>query len=289
MNSQFHTRPLTGAAFARAALACVAFAVLAFAPINARAEDAIVVASTTSLQDSGLYDYLLPIFTRKTGIIVKVVARGTGQALDTGRRGDADVVFVHAESAELQFIADGDGVKRYPVMYDDFVLIGPANDPAGIRGETDIVKAFRALYEKRATFISRGDRSGTHIAELGFWKDAGVDVDAGKGSWYRPIGQGMGAALNVASASNAYVLSDRPSWLNFGNKGDLEILVQGDPRLFNQYSAILVNPKTHPQVKREQGMRFIEFLVSPEGQSAIGSYKIQDLQAFHPDAQGVFP
>jgi tungstate transport system substrate-binding protein len=289
MNLHFRTCPLSFAALARGALACAALAMLALAPIGARAEDAIVVASTTSLQDSGLYDYLLPIFTRKTGIVVKVVARGTGQALDTGRRGDADVVFVHAEKAELQFVADGDGVKRYPVMYDDFVLIGPASDPAGINGETDVVKAFKALYAKRATFISRGDRSGTHIAELDFWKDAGVDVEAGKGSWYRPIGQGMGAALNVASAADAYVLSDRPSWLNFGNKGNLKILVQGDPRLFNQYSVILVNPKTHPQVKQELGMRFIEFLVSPQGQSAIGSYKIQDQQAFHPDANGAFP
>jgi tungstate transport system substrate-binding protein len=268
------------------ALMGAALTALALAPIMASAEDSIVVASTTSLQDSGLYDYLLPIFTHKTGIVVKVVARGTGQALDTGRRGDADVVFVHAESAELQFIADGDGVKRYPVMYDDFVLIGPASDPAGILGQSDVVKAFQALYAKHATFISRGDRSGTHIAELGFWQDAGIDIDAGKGSWYRPIGQGMGAALNVASASNAYVLSDRPSWLNFGNKGDLKILVQGDPRLFNQYSVILVNPKTHPQVKQELGMRFIDYLVSPQGQSDIGLYQINGQQAFHPDAKG---
>jgi tungstate transport system substrate-binding protein len=276
-------------AFRTIAFAGVALAALCLSPLEARAEDAIVVASTTSLQDSGLYDYLLPIFTRKTGIIVKVVARGTGQALDTGRRGDADVVFVHAESQELQFIADGDGVKRYPVMYDDFVLIGPAGDPAHILGGTDIVKAFQAVAAAHAVFISRGDRSGTHIAELGFWKDAGIDVDAAKGSWYRPIGQGMGAALNVASASDAYVLSDRPSWLNFGNKGNLRILVQGDPRLFNQYSVILVNPKTHPQVKQEQGMRFIEYLVSPQGQSAIAQYKINEQQAFHPNADGVFP
>lgn len=279
MNLQFRTTRFLVAALVA----------LAVAPLGVCAEDAIVVASTTSLQDSGLYDYLLPIFTRKTGIVVKVVARGTGQALDTGRRGDADVVFVHAEAAELQFIADGDGVKRYPVMYDDFVLLGPASDPAHILGETDIVKAFQALAARHALFISRGDRSGTHIAELGFWKDAGVDVDPAKDSWYRAIGQGMGAALNVASASDAYVLSDRPSWLNFGNKGDLKILVQGDPRLFNQYSVILVNPKTHPQVKREQGMRFIEYLVSPQGQSDIGRYKIKEEQAFHPDAQGAFP
>ncbi len=275
--------------FGTFALVSAVLAALSVGPIKAGAENSIVVASTTSLQDSGLYDYLLPIFTRKTGIIVKVVARGTGQALDMGHRGDADVVLVHAESAELQFIAEGDGVKRYPVMYDDFVLIGPTSDPAGILGETDVVKAFQAIGLKQATFISRGDRSGTHIAELGFWKDAGIDIDAGKGSWYRPIGQGMGAALNVASASNAYVLSDRPSWLNFGNKGELKILAQGDPRLFNQYSAILVNPKTHPQVKQELGMRFIEYLVSPQGQGDIAVYKINDQQAFHPDAKGAFP
>jgi tungstate transport system substrate-binding protein len=169
------------------------------------------------------------------------------------------------------------------------VLIGPSSDPAGILGQTDVVKAFQTLYAKHALFISRGDRSGTHIAELGFWKEAGIDVDAGKGSWYRPIGQGMGAALNVASASDAYVLSDRPSWLNFGNKGDLKILVQGDPRMFNQYSVILVNPKTHPQIKQDLGLRFIDYLVSPRGQSAIALYTINGQQAFHPDANGVSP
>jgi tungstate transport system substrate-binding protein len=263
---------------------CAALAALAFAPLMAAADSAIVVASTTSTQDSGLYDFLLPIFTRKTGIIVKVVSQGTGQALDTGRRGDADVVFVHAEAAELQFIADGDGLRRYPVMYDDFVLIGPKADPGGIAGQTDVIKAFQTLAGGRAPFISRGDRSGTHIAELGFWKSAGVDIDRIKGPWYRSIGQGMGAALNVASASDAYVLSDRPSWLNFGNKGDLKIILEGDPRLFNQYSVILVNPKKHPQVKREPAMRFIDYLVSPQGQGDIALYKIKGEQAFHPNA-----
>ena len=244
----------------------------------------IVVASTTSTQDSGLYDYLLPIFKRNTGITVKIVAQGTGQALDTARRGDADVVFVHAKAAELQFIAEGEGVKRYPVMYDDFVLLGPKNDPAGVSGLTDITKAFRDIHDKQAVFISRGDRSGTHIAELGFWKDAGVDVDKDKGPWYRSIGQGMGAALNAASASDGYVLSDRPTWMHFENQGDLTLLVEGDPRLFNQYSVILVNPVKHTSVKKELGQKFIDYLVSPQGQKDIADYKIKGARMFHPDA-----
>lgn len=247
-------------------------------------DDFIVVASTTSTQDSGLYDYLLPIFTRKTGIIVKIVAQGTGQALDTARRGDADVVFVHAKAAELQFIAEGESLKRYPVMYDDFVLLGPRSDPAGVMGVKDIAKAFRSIEGKHATFISRGDRSGTHVAELGFWKDAGVDIDRDRGAWYRAIGQGMGAALNAASASNAYVLSDRPTWVHFGNKGELAILVEGDPRLFNQYSVMLVNPAKHPTVKKELGQKFIDYLLSPQGQRDIANYKIEGAQVFHPNA-----
>ncbi len=264
--------------------AAAGMAVLAAAPVLA-AEKSIVLASTTSTQDSGLYDYLLPIFTRRTGIIVKVIAQGTGQALDTARRGDADVVLVHAESAELQFIAEGEALRRYPVMYDDFVLLGPRSDPAGIMGMKDIVRVFQVIGEKRPPFISRGDRSGTHIAELGFWHDAGVDLDEKKGSWYRSIGQGMGAALNVASASNAYVLSDRPTWLHFQNKGELTILVEGDPRLFNQYSVMLVNAAKHPTVKSDLGRRFIDYLVSPAGQNDIAHYKINGAQSFHPDAK----
>jgi tungstate transport system substrate-binding protein len=247
-------------------------------------DDFIVVASTTSTQDSGLYDYLLPIFTHKTGIIVKIVAQGTGQALDTARRGDADVVFVHAKTAELQFIAEGESLKRYPVMYDDFVLLGPRSDPAGVMGVKDIAKAFRRIEDKHATFISRGDRSGTNVAELGFWKDAGVDIDRDKGAWYRSIGQGMGAALNVASASNAYVLSDRPTWVHFGNPGELVILVEGDPRMFNQYSVMLVNPAKHPNVKKELGQKLIDYLVSPQGQRDIANYKIKGAQMFYPNA-----
>lgn len=270
------------------ALACllaVATATLGLMPRAVRADNAIVVASTTSTQDSGLYGYLLPIFTRKTGITVKIVALGTGQALDTGRRGDADVVFVHAEEAEKQFVADGDGVRRYPVMYDDFILVGPSKDPAGVHGQTDIVKALAAVRAQQAPFISRGDRSGTHAAELGYWKEAGIDMEHDKGAWYRAVGQGMGAALNIASASDAYVLTDRPSWLNFGNKGDLKILVEGDPRLFNQYSVILVNPAKHPAVKKELAQQFIDYLVSPQGQTDIAHYRIGGAQAFHPDAK----
>jgi tungstate transport system substrate-binding protein len=252
----------------------------------ARADDdkSIVVASTTSTQDSGLFEYLLPIFKRKTGITVKVIAQGTGQALDTGRRGDADVVFVHAKDAELQFLKEGQSLKRYPVMYNDFVLIGPKSDPAGIKGMTDIAQALRAIEAKRAPFISRGDRSGTHIAELNLWKAAGIDIGQDRGPWYKSIGQGMGAALNVAAATDAYVLSDRATWIHFGNKADLEIMVQGDKRLFNQYGVMLVNPKKHPNVKAALGQEFIEYLISPEGQKDIANYKIDGQQLFYPNA-----
>ena len=247
-------------------------------------EKSIVVASTTSTEDSGLFRHILPLFKAKTGIDVKVVAPGTGQALDTGRRGDADVVFVHAKSAEEKFLADGAGVKRYPVMYNDFVLIGPKSDAAGISGGKDIVAALKAIKEKGAPFISRGDRSGTHIAELNLWKAAGIDIEKERGPWYREIGQGMGAALNTASASNAYVLSDRGTWLSFKNRGDLTISVEGDKRLFNQYGVILVNPAKHPHVKKELGQAFIDWLVSPEGQKAIADYKINGEQLFYPNA-----
>src|SRR6185369_12967373 len=205
-------------------------------------ERSIVVASTTSTEDSGLFGFLLPIFKAKSGIAVKVVAQGTGQALDTARRGDADVVFVHAKAAEEKFLAEGFGVKRYPVMYNDFVLIGPAGDPASIKGSKNIVAALKAIKDKAAPFISRGDRSGTHIAELALWTAAGIDIEKDKGPWYKSIGQGMGAALNTASASNAYVLTDRGTWLAFKNRGDLVIAVEGDRRLFNQYGVMLVNP-----------------------------------------------
>jgi tungstate transport system substrate-binding protein len=247
-------------------------------------EKSIVVASTTSTQDSGLFGYLLPRFKAHSGIDVKVVALGTGQALDTARRGDADAVFVHAKPEEEKFLAEGFGVRRYPVMYNDFVLIGPASDPAGIKGSKDIAAALTALKAKGAPFISRGDRSGTHLAELKLWQDAGIDIAAEKGPWYKAIGQGMGAALNTASAADAYVLADRGTWLSFRNKGTLVVDVQGDKRLFNQYGVMLVNPAKHPSVRKELGQQFIDWLVSPEGQRAIAGYQINGEQLFYPNA-----
>jgi tungstate transport system substrate-binding protein len=267
-------------------LSSVAFAIIlgAVSSAAAFAEDrSIVVASTTSTQDSGLFGYLLPIFKAKTGIDVKVIAQGTGQALDTARRGDADVVFVHAKPQEERFVADGFGVKRFDVMYNDFVLIGPKSDPAGVKGK-DIATALKAIEAKGAPFVSRGDRSGTHAAELALWIIAGIDIATAKGSWYREIGQGMGAALNTASAMNAYVLSDRGTWISFKNRGDLDIVVEGDKRLFNQYGVILVNPEKFPTVKKELGQAFLDWLISPEGQGAIAGYKIDGQQLFFPDA-----
>jgi tungstate transport system substrate-binding protein len=266
----------------RACLFLLAAAMLAAAPAAAQ-DKFIVVASTTSTQDSGLFGYLLPLFKQKTGIDVRVVAQGTGQALDTGRRGDADVVFVHAKAAEEKFLAEGFGVKRYPVMYNDFVLIGPQDDPARVRGK-DIVAALRTIKQKSAPFISRGDRSGTHIAELKLWQDAGIDIAAEKGPWYREIGQGMGAALNMASAADGYVLSDRGTWLSFRNRGVLAVVVEGDKRMFNQYGVMLVNPAEHPNVKADLGQQLIDWLVSPDGQKAIAGYKINGQQLFYPNA-----
>jgi tungstate transport system substrate-binding protein len=262
------------------------FGVAVFLTAHALAQEkSIVVASTTSTQDSGLFDYLLPLFTQKTGITVKVLAQGTGQALDTGRRGEADVVFVHAKGAEQRFVAEGDGVKRFPVMYNDFVLIGPKSDPAGIRNLNDVAKAFTAIKDKQATFISRGDRSGTHLAELMIWnKDVGIDIEKDRGPWYISIGQGMDDTLHMAAASNGYVLSDRATWIHFKNKNDLQILVEGDKRMFNQYGVILVNPAKHPQVKQDFGQLFVNWLVSPEGQHAIADYKINGEQLFFPNA-----
>jgi tungstate transport system substrate-binding protein len=267
----------------RRILLAAALAAALCAPALAQ-EKSIVVASTTSTQDSGLFGYLLPIFKQASGISVKVIAQGTGQALDTARRGDADVAFVHARAAEEKFVAEGAGVKRFPVMYNDFVLIGPKNDPAGIKGTKDIVAALKSIQAKGAPFVSRGDRSGTHQAELALWKDAGIDIATAKGPWYRDIGQGMGAALNTASAMNAYVLSDRGTWISFKNRGDLVIAVEGDKRLFNQYGVILVNPAKHPNVKKDEGQAFIDWLVSPAGQKAIAGYKIDGQQLFFPNA-----
>ena len=244
----------------------------------------ITVASTTSTEQSGLFRHLLPTFEKKTGIQVRVVALGTGQALDVARRGDADVVFVHARSAEEKFIAEGYGVKRLPVMYNDFVLIGPKSDPAKIGGGKDTLEALRKIKIAAAPFVSRGDRSGTHMAELALWKQSGIDIAAEKGPWYRDTGQGMGPALNTASSMNAYILADRGTWISFKNRGDLAILVEGDKRLFNQYGVILVNPAKHQHVKRDLGQAFIDWIVSPEGQKAIADYKIGGEQLFFPNA-----
>ena len=266
----------------RAALALAA-TLIAASPALAQ-DKSIVVASTTSTQDSGLFGHILPLFKARSGIDVKVVAQGTGQALDTGRRGDADVVFVHAKSLEDKFIAEGHGVKRFPVMYNDFVLIGPKSDPAGIKGSKDIAAALNKIKEKGASFISRGDKSGTHNAELNLWNVAGIDIEKDTGPWYKSIGQGMGAALNTASAGNAYVLADRGTWISFKNRGDLVVAVEGDKRLFNQYGVILVNPEKHANVKKDLGQQFIDWLVSPEGQKAIADYKINGEQLFYPNA-----
>jgi tungstate transport system substrate-binding protein len=244
----------------------------------------IVVASTTSTQDSGLFEYLLPLFKQETGIEVKVLAQGTGQALETGRRGDADVVFVHALAQEEKFVADGYGVRRFPVMYNDFVVIGPESDPAHIRGATDAASAFRKIKDSGATFISRGDKSGTHTAELTLWTLAGIDISKEAGPWYTSIGQGMGAALNTAGASAAYVLSDRGTWISFKNKTGLTVLVQGDSALLNQYGVILVNPAKYPHVKKVEGQAFIDWLVSPKGQGAIAGFKVDGQQLFYPNA-----
>ncbi|MGC0393861.1 substrate-binding domain-containing protein [Bradyrhizobium sp. USDA 241] len=244
----------------------------------------ITVASTTSTEQSGLFGHLLPLFSKAEGISVKVVAVGTGQALDIGRRGDADVVFVHDRPAEDKFMSEGRGVKRFDVMYNDFVIIGPRSDPARISGSKDVVEALRKIATAKATFISRGDKSGTHAAELRLWKEAGVDLGAGKDNWYREIGQGMGPALNMASSSNAYLLSDRGTWLSFKNRGELAILTEGDKRLFNQYGVMLVNPEKHPSVKVKDGQAFIDWLVSPKGQDAIAGYKVGGEQLFFPNA-----
>jgi tungstate transport system substrate-binding protein len=269
----------------------VAFAALAALAVLAGVSSAdpaperyITVASTTSTENSGLFGHLLPIFLAKTGIAVRVVALGTGQALDVARRGDADVVFVHDKAAEEKFLTEGFGVARQDVMYNDFVLVGPQADPAKVAGSEDVAAALKRIQSAQAPFVSRGDRSGTHAAELRLWADAGVDLGASKGPWYRETGSGMGAALNTASAMDAYVLSDRGTWLAFTNRGSLSILVEGDERLFNQYGVMLVNPARHPHVKRADAQAFIDWLVSAEGQAAISAFRINGEQAFFPDA-----
>jgi tungstate transport system substrate-binding protein len=271
------SRRLAVAAFA-AAMAALAFGL----PAQAQSPS-IVVASTTSTEQSGLFGHLLPAFKKDSGIDVRVVAVGTGQALDMGRRGDADVVFVHDTAAEDKFVADGFGVKRFPVMYNDFILVGPKADPAGVKGN-DITAALAKLGASPQGFISRGDKSGTHAAELRYWKAANIDVAAAKPAGYKECGCGMGPALNLAAQSNAYVLADRGTWLAFKNRADLAILVEGDRRLFNQYGVMLVNPEKHPHVKKEPGQRFVDWLVSPQGQAAIAAYKIEGEQLFFANA-----
>jgi tungstate transport system substrate-binding protein len=263
-------------------------ALLGPAALPALAQDKfITVASTTSTEQSGLFRHILPIFEKKAGIQVRVVALGTGQALDLARRGDADVVFVHARAAEEQFIAEGHGVKRLPVMYNDFIVVGPKGDPARVAGMKDVTEALRKIEAAKAPFVSRGDKSGTHMAELALWKAAGIDIDGARGargSWYRDTGQGMGPALNTAASMNGYILADRGTWLAFRNRGDLAILVEGDRRLFNQYGVMLVNPAKHPSVKRDLGQAFVDWVVSPEGQQAIADYRIGGEQLFFPNA-----
>jgi tungstate transport system substrate-binding protein len=260
-------------------------ALLALTGGGAQAQDRfITVASTTSTEQSGLFGFILPIFEKETGIQVRVVALGTGQALDLARRGDADVAFVHAKAAEEKFLAEGYGVKRFPVMYNDFVLIGPKSDPAKVAGGKDILDALKKVQAAQAPFVSRGDKSGTHMAELELWKVAGVDIEKAKGPWYRDTGQGMGPALNTAASMNAYVLADRGTWLAFRNRGDLSILVEGDKRLYNQYGVMLVNPVKHPTVKKDLGQTFVDWVISPRGQKAIADYKINGEQLFFPNA-----
>jgi len=252
----------------------------------ALAEDKfIVVQSTTSTQNSGLFDYLLPLFKDKTGIEVRVVAVGTGQAIKNAANGDGDVLFVHSRPSEEKFVADGLGVSRSDVMYNDFVIVGPSSDPAGLGGSDDVVASLKKIAEAKAPFASRGDDSGTHKAELRLWKAAGIDPAAGSGDWYRETGSGMGATLNTGTGMDAYIMTDRATWIAFGNKGDYEIAVEGDPKMFNQYGVILVNPKVHEHVKAEMGQTFIDWILSREGQDAIASYKVDGQQLFFPNAE----
>jgi tungstate transport system substrate-binding protein len=269
----------------RALLTAIATA-LSLAATPLLAEDKfIVLSSTTSTEQSGLFAHLLPIFEKKTGIKVRVVALGTGQALDMGRRGDADVVFVHDKAAEEKFVADGFALERKEVMYNDFVLIGPKADPAGVAGSREILDALKKIEAAKAPFVSRGDKSGTHAAELRYWKAAGIDPDKQKGPWYRDTGSGMGPALNTAASMDAYMLADRGTWLSFKNRAELTIVVEGDQRLFNQYGVMLVNPAKHAHVKKELGQQFVDWVLSAEGQQAIADYKIGGQQLFFPNAR----
>lgn len=267
--------------FRAPALVCKSLAAIVLVASGPAFAQSITMASTTSTEQSGLFGYLMPEFKKASGLDVKVVALGTGQALDMARRGDADVLFVHDQAAEEKFVADGWGLKRYPVMYNDFILVGPKDDPAGTRGK-DIVQALQKLAAANGNFVSRGDKSGTHAAELRYWKLAGAD--AAKGTGYKECGCGMGPALNIAASSGAYVLADRGTWLNFKNRADLAILVEGDTKLFNQYGVMVVNPAKHPHVKSQDAQKFVDWVVSPTGQAAIAGYKIGGEQLFFPNA-----
>lgn len=267
-------------------LALAAYATLALAvPVSRAADNFIIVQSTTSTQNSGLFEHILPLFTKKTGIEVRVVAVGTGQALKNAQKGDGDVVLVHSQPDEEKFVADGWGVKRYPVMYNDFIIVGPAADPAKIAGMKQAPEALKKIAEAQTPFASRADDSGTHKAELKLWHEAGVDPKTSSGSWYLETGSGMGATLNIAVGKQAYALTDRGTWLAFANKGDFKVMVEGDNKLFNQYGVILVNPAKHPNVKAKQGQAFIDWLTGPEGQAAIANYKIDGQQLFFPNAR----
>ncbi|MGR3462667.1 MAG: extracellular solute-binding protein [Roseovarius sp.] len=273
--------------FRRHLLSLALGATLALGTGAAQAQDEfIVVQSTTSTQNSGLFDYILPMFEEKTGIDVRVVAVGTGQAIKNAANGDGDVLFVHAKPAEEKFVAEGHGVSRADVMYNDFVIVGPPADPAGVAGMSDVVAALTKIAETQAPFASRGDDSGTNKAELRLWKEAGIDAQSSSGEWYRETGSGMGATLNTGTAMGAYIMTDRATWIAFGNKGDYEIAVEGDPKMFNQYGIILVNPEKHPSVKAEAGQAFIDWVLSDEGQTAIAGYKVDGQQLFFPNAGG---
>jgi tungstate transport system substrate-binding protein len=266
------------------AVLCAALLVTAVGRLAVAEDKFIIVQSTTSTQNSGLFEHILPLFTKKTGIEVRVVAVGTGQALKNAENGDGDVVLVHSKPDEEKFVADGWGVKRYDVMYNDFIIVGPAADPAKIAGVKDPVQAFKQIAEAKAPFASRADDSGTNKAELKLWQDAGTDAKASSGGWYLETGSGMGATLNTAVGKQAYTLTDRGTWLSFANEDDFKVLVEGDPKLFNQYGVILVNPEKHPNVKAKEGQAFIDWLIGSEGQAAIASYKIDGQQLFFPNA-----
>jgi tungstate transport system substrate-binding protein len=266
-------------------LAVAAIAALGLSGEGAAADKFIVVQSTTSTQNSGLFNYLLPIFTAKTGIEVRVVAVGTGQAIKNAANGDGDVLFVHAKPAEEKFVAAGEGVKRFDVMYNDFVIVGPPSDPAGIAGSSDVVAALKKIAATQSPFASRGDDSGTNKAELRLWGEAGIDVSSASGGWYRETGSGMGATLNTGTGMGAYIMTDRATWISFGNKGVYKIAVEGDPRMFNQYGIILVNKEKHPNVKSDLGQTFVDWVISDEGQAAIAGYKVDGQQLFFPNAK----